>query len=489
MDSKLRTLLFGFIAVITSAVAYFYGTGLHPRWYLTWIAPLPILMFALRSSRRWAAGTAFLAFTLGGLNMLHYYRLVTPLPVTLLILLAPSAFLAGIVVVFATLASRGQLVRATFAVPVLWVAAEYVAEVLSPHSTFGNLAYTQMDFLSVLQIVSITGICSISFLLFLVPASLATITAPGVNREQKTLIVISTLTLLCGVLLFGVHRLHTDAGGNSVTVGLIASDGTVFARGPAVVELVRGYAAQVPLLETKGAEVIVIPEKIGGFGEVEVAATDRILGEAAKLSGVTIVAGLQHLPNLNELRVYGPDGRFEAAYEKHHMLPVFEADLLPGTTRVNMDVPSGRWGFTICKDMDFPKLSREYGRDGAGLLIVPAWDFVQDGWLHGRMAILRGVESGFSIARAPKQGILTVTDSRGRVFAEQETGLSTFSSVVATVPVANQRTFYTKNGDWFAWLDAIFALLLLLSLWMWRRSSTLPAATPDGVKSPVQFIH
>lgn len=35
------------------------------------------------------------------------------------------------------------------------------------------------------------------------------------------------------------------------------------------------------------------------------------------------------------------------------------------------------------------------------------------------MAILRGVESGFSIARAAKQGRLTVSDSRGRVFAWQ----------------------------------------------------------------------
>jgi apolipoprotein N-acyltransferase len=53
----------------------------------------------------------------------------------------------------------------------------------------------------------------------------------------------------------------------------------------------------------------------------------------------------------------------------------------------------------ICKDMDFPKLSREYGKDGTALLIVPAWDFVLDGRLNGRMAILRGVESGFTAAQ------------------------------------------------------------------------------------------
>lgn len=473
MESKLKTARVGCLVIVMSAVGYFYGTGLNPRWYLTWVAPIPMLIFALRASRRWAAAAAFLAFTLGGLNMFHYYRQVTPLFVTLLILLAPAAFLATIVVIFSSFARRGQLVKATFAVPVLWVSLEYLSEVISPHSTFGNLAYTQMDFLPVLQIVSITGIWSISFLLFLFPASIATITAPRVRRRQKAFIALSTLSILCGVLLFGMHRLHTDGGGRRVTVGLIATDAAEFSRGPAAVELVRSYAAQVHSLATRGAEVVVIPEKIGIFTESEVATADGILAEAAKANEVTIVAGLQHLPNLNELRIYGPNGHFEAAYEKHHMLPVFEGDLLPGKARVNVDMPNGRWGFAICKDMDFPKLSREYGQDGAGLLIVPAWDFVQDGWLHGRMAILRGVESGFSIARAPRQGILTATDSRGRVIAEQQTGQSTFGSVVATLPVANQRTFYSRNGDWFAWLDCAFAALLLLSLLLRPRQAVL----------------
>ena len=107
----------------------------------------------------------------------------------------------------------------------------------------------------------------------------------------------------------------------------------------------------------------------------------------------------------NEARIYSPSSPVRV-YEKHHMLPPFESPLKPGTTRTLWKEPSGIWGVTICKDMDFPAMGRDYANDGAGLLLVPAWDFVGDGWLHGRMAILRGVESGFSIARAPKQGIL-----------------------------------------------------------------------------------
>jgi apolipoprotein N-acyltransferase len=144
------------------------------------------------------------------------------------------------------------------------------------------------------------------------------------------------------------------------------------------------------------------------------------------------------------------------------MLPAFESQFTVGTERTSFDEPSGRWGATICKDMDFPKLSRQYGNDGVGLLLVPAWDFNVDGWLHGRMAILRGVESGFSIARAPKQGILTLTDNRGRVLAEAATNSAPFVSLLARVPVQHESTLYARWGDWFAWVNVAFLALTLL---------------------------
>ena len=99
---------------------------------------------------------------------------------------------------------------------------------------------------------------------------------------------------------------------------------------------------------------------------------------------------------------------------------------------------SGNWGLEVCKDLDFPRSSRQYSRDGVSLLIVPAWDFVVDGWLHGRVAMLRGVESGFNIARSAK-GILTATDDRGCVLAERNTIGPSFATAVANIPVRHDR--------------------------------------------------
>ena len=104
--------------------------------------------------------------------------------------------------------------------------------------------------------------------------------------------------------------------------------------------------------------------------------------------------------------------------------------------------------------MDFPRLSREYSRDGIGMLIVSASDFVADGWLHGGIAVLRGVEGGFSIARAADLGILTATDDRGSVLSERDTVRigAPIATVVAEVPVRHDITIYSRLGDWFAWL-------------------------------------
>jgi apolipoprotein N-acyltransferase len=86
--------------------------------------------------------------------------------------------------------------------------------------------------------------------------------------------------------------------------------------------------------------------------------------------------------------------------------------------------------------MDYPDPARQYGQEQVGLLLVPAWDFDIDRFWHGHMAIVRGVENGFTVVRAAKQRLLTVSDSRGRILAEtRTTPQEPFTTLVATMPV------------------------------------------------------
>jgi hypothetical protein len=163
---------------------------------------------------------------------------------------------------------------------------------------------------------------------------------------------------------------------------------------------------------------MVLPEDLGPISPPAAKAAIQILSAAAQRTGAEVVAGLRvgrRPPILNEALVFGPSGELEARYEKHHLIPGLENGIVAGSSITSLPASTGVEGVQICKDLDFPKLSRDYGARDVGLLLVPAFDFDVDGWLHARMAMMRGVESGFSIARAARNGLLTASDNRGRV--------------------------------------------------------------------------
>jgi apolipoprotein N-acyltransferase len=451
-----------------SAAALYFGSGLHPLWWLAWLAPLPVLAVAPRFPRWMAFASGLVAWAAGSLNMWHFYHVVeVPLPVIVLAILLPSLVFAAAVDGFRGCMRRGALLQAAFYVPAVWVAYEYVFSVFSPHSTSGNYAYSQMDFLPIVQVASVTCIWGISFCLMFFPAAVAALANSGVAGGRRIPLAATAAVFFAAVLGYGEWRLHTTPASPTVTVGLVASDipQNLLPKPEAAVRLYHQYAPQVDALAGQGAKVVLIPEKTGRVDAPSLAAIDQEMQSAADRNRVIILIGVLKSPGLhNEARIYTPSTAAPITYDKHHLLPAFESDEIPGVTRTHLDEPSGRWGVAICKDMDFPLLSRQYGNDEVGLLLVPAWDFVADGWQHGRMAILRGVESGFSIARAPKQGILTLTDDRGRVLAERDTSTAPFATLLGEIPVHHDRTLYARFGDWFAWLNLVLLAALLLDL-------------------------
>jgi apolipoprotein N-acyltransferase len=470
-------------AVLASSVLLFLGTGLHDHWPLMWFATLPVLLIAPRVSAGAAFAIAAISWFGGTLNMGRYLRhilvlpfqphagpLVMPVGAAVGLLIVPSCIFGLAVLLWRGFARGGALGRAALALPAVWVTCEYLNAVFSPHGTFGNLAYSQMDCLPVLQTASVLGVWGISFCLFFFPAAVAALASGRGSVHQKRAMAAGAGVALVAVLVFGWWRLHfTPAAEHTVVVGLAASDlprNVVPEEPEAKGRLFRDYAEKVETLAGRGAQVVILPEKLGVVVDPETREIDALFQNSAARGKAAIVLGVIRRSadaKLNEARFYAPDGGAAATYEKHHMLPAFESSFLPGTARTLVREPSGVWGIAICKDMDFPLLGRQYARDGASLLLVPAWDFGDDGWLHGRMAVMRGVESGFSLARAPKEGLLTLSDDRGRILAEQSSGAAPFASVLAAIPIRSGVTLYARFGDWFAWLNIGILVVLLVA--------------------------
>ena len=485
MVSKPSNNLFIVLCLTLSAALFFLGTGLSPFWLLTWLAPIPVLWISSRLSSGEAFLIALSVYALGGLNEWSYSHTVLPTWLVVFILLGTSCLFAIAVVLFRSRIQKEKLWQAALIFPAFWVAAEYIASVLSVHGTFGNISYSQMDFLPIVQIASVTGIWGISFCIFLFAAAAASVLGAGSIRAKAPLTAAVLVFLAC-IFGFGMWRLSTTPKDSpTVKVALIASDEAenMHASTPEqVLTISRRYAEQMKPLTAQGIQLFVLPEHSGPVTDASQPGFDAFFGQLAKQSGAHVAIGIDRSTSTatwNQQRLYSPDGSLTASYNKHHLLRHLE-DETPGTERSVVTEPSGKWGLQICKDMDFPRLSRQYAQDGIGLLIVPAWDFVQDGWLHGRMAVLRGVESGFSIARSAKLGILTATDDRGRVLAERNTLAAPFATVVATIPVRHDATIYARFGDWFAWLNiAALVILLIMPFTASRQNAKFAAQKAD----------
>jgi apolipoprotein N-acyltransferase len=474
--------LLGLAACLSTAALIWFGTGLEPYWPLMWIAPLPVLLYALNASAWATALVSFGAMILGLLNIWGYLHgaLSAPLPILIRIYLIEGVMFVLAVLLFRALALRKAYWSALLAFPAFWVSLEWLLNLTSPHGTGGSLAYTQLGFLPLLQFASITGPWGMTFVLWMFPAAVAIASylrtrAPGEGYR----ILGVTGAVIVVILIFGTVRLLLPPPkGADVKVGLVSSDGPnerVAEEGAPADALFKDYALRVAQLAKEGAAIVVLPEKAAVVVDPDTTRVDQEFQSLADENQVRVVVGVLRVApagaghpaalKYNEARIYTPGERVQS-YDKEHMLPPFESNLTPGTslTVLHPGAAHGAWGVAICKDMDFTQLSRRYGEAGAGLMLVPGWDFFLDWISHGHMAIMRGVESGFGVVRAAKGGSLYVSDNRGRIAAEIKSDAVPFTALLASVPDTHDQTLFLRLGDWFAWVACAVLLLCLAQL-------------------------
>jgi apolipoprotein N-acyltransferase len=430
--------------------------SLQPMWPAAWLAAAPVLAAAVAGPRRgsWMLGAVM--GLIGGASTLGYY-LSVPGPVATVIITALHVLLWGGAVRFAAaMARRLPLAAAVFALPALLAGAETLVLAMSPHGSAGSLAYSQMDALPAVQVAALGGIPAIVFLV-LTPGAwlgLAVGRLMGAELPWRGLVAAGAagLAVTGAGLGYGVWRLGVAEGGPRAPVAMLATDR--FAREPEDWKAV--WAVYGPAAEraAPAGGVLVLPEKIALLSTAQAQVAAEQVADLARRRGATVLVGLEVRDGAGRYRnqavLAGPDGRVRL-YDKQHPVPGLEARDIPGRTDLVVPSPAARLGVAICKDMHFPDLGRSYGGRDAGLMLVPAWDFVSDAWLSDRLTALRGVESGYAVARATREGISSLSDSRGRILAEGASGPG-MTLVTGMAPTVRQPTLYGRVGDLFGWL-------------------------------------
>jgi len=440
-------------------------------WPVAILAPLPILAAAPEMSDWFAARCAFVAYFLGNMALWPAEGFAVPL-VKLALLHAGGAVLFALLVVLHCEAARRWIgLLAALVYPVLATAAWHGIAMLSAQGSWGAPAYWVSAFLPLMQIAAVTGLAGVTFLTAWVPAGLAVAWYRRRWRMQWEIMAAVPLAAFVLVSAVGAVRLFGKDAGAPITIGLAATnqmpaaaDSIEAADAAPVLEL---YAPMVRKLASEGAQVIVLPEKLIGVRPKYEPEMISGFAQMASANHVWLVAGLNEiepLPKRNLAIVISPAGDIAARYYKHHPIPDLERDYAPGDDLTIFDLPQGKAAVAISTDLDFPALGREIANAGARFVFVPAWDWPGSEEIHARMAIAFGIESGLSVARVARQGLVTVSDSRGRVLRQESTFDKDPTMIAFAMPPGSGATFYARHGNWFADLMLLFAAALIALL-------------------------
>ena len=155
------------------------------------------------------------------------------------------------------------------------------------------------------------------------------------------------------------------------------------------------------------------------------------------------------------------------------------AEFARGTEHAVFAHPRHPFAVLICFESIFPDLVRQHVAAGARVLV----NITNDSWFgrsagpyqHALINAMRAVENRTAIARAATSGISLFIDPFGRTY--EATDLFTPAVAVATVPVGQPATFYTRHGDFFAWGCLMISLVALVARFRKPRPAREPEVT------------
>jgi apolipoprotein N-acyltransferase len=463
--------------LIYTAAALAIGGGLwfvvnlEPVWTVAWFVPGLLFALALKTDGWTSRGLVAIASLVGAASNYRYMLTVFPLMGAMLVLLLQTLMWMAI---YGTARRVVHVYRAAWtviALPVSAVAMDTLLAHLTPDGNWGSLAYTQAEALPVVQIASVFGVAGVLFVLMLGNSALALALVYGRRLPRMRTMLGSVAVVIALTVGFGFWRLQSTSRGTPVTFGMAAVDD--FIRGPFTLdsaEVWAQYEAQVQMLAGSGASVVLLPEKIAVLEKVDAERRKAWLGDLARKDKVWLVAGLGVIDagqRRNEAWWFAPDGRLVTNYLKHHLAPP-ERDFVAGQDFAVRDIGGVPYGVAICKDMHFSGFGRELGRRNAGVVLVPAWDFGRDADMAANMTKLRGVESGFTVVRSSREGVLSVSDAYGRVLAAQRSARLPGATLLASVAVGPPlTTLYTRTGDSLGWVCVVAAIALAVAA-RWR---------------------
>jgi apolipoprotein N-acyltransferase len=375
----------------------------------------------------------------------------------------------------------------TLIYPIAATGMDFFSASGSPFGTFGAAAYSQRDFLAIMQVVSVTGLWGITFIFSWFASVVNHVWENGLKSNRIALTFACLLILILGLgfgrTLSAAPAQTAQVAGFSLPVGKMsemldqiqAGDEAGFRQ--TVDELHAMELNQIRTFAQDGADIVTLQEG-AGMGQTD--QVQKLLADAAVIAdeeNIYIVLPTfdlgKEIPE-NIVRVIDPNGKIVLEHVKYGGTQ-FEGTLAGNGILQTVDTPYGKLSAVICWDADFPNAIKQAGEQDVDLLFIPSndWNEVRD--IHAGMAVFRAIENGMSIFRQTGQGVSVVTDAYGReynnpvdVFEENTNGSFAAQQMVET-PIGSVDTIYPVVADTIGNVMLIATLGLVIILWVKRK--------------------
>ncbi|MBN1650790.1 MAG: hypothetical protein JW857_05655 [Bacteroidales bacterium] len=472
INNAKRKKQYAFLYLLIGFISLFFFNG---KWILpiaAFIAPL----FLIRFLRFQKPMKGFLIIVLAGwLSNIFVWKGMMPMSgfFYYLVTLMMSVFTSLSFLLDRIYTQKIKGLVSTLLFPSAYVIMDFITILTVPSGSYGTLVHTQSS-LPLLQLVSITGIWGVTFLITWTASIINWLCDHDFEKKKIYAAFLGFGIPFLLVILWGQYRLaHSD---DTATVRIASINST---KEEARHRMTIDYDTLVEKANNRFLENCATAASSGAkivFGRETIISlpndkeNDFIEKARSIAKQYTIYLGLpirstpQQFPDKNpenKITWISPEGELLFSYHKAKPTYPGECDFGDGIIKY-FDSPYGRIGSAICFDMDFPSLIYQTGKMDIDIMLVPGSDWQEISPYHTFVASVRGIENGFNLVRSSFKGLSASFNYKGELLSSNDYFKTDEIILYSDIPIKGQKTVYSVLGDYFAWLCMLFFVIMTI---------------------------
>jgi apolipoprotein N-acyltransferase len=405
--------------------------------------------------------------------------------------------------------------RALASAPFLWVTVE-LARTRITAFPWELLGYSQTANFALTRITTIVGVYGLSFEILLVNSVFAAaFLAPKERRKWLLVAACGAAAILQAGQLLAPPPVASDHTAMLVQPNIPIQEGAMWTKEYFQATLQDltdvslhppgdGIAGDKSASDESGRhfDLIVWPESPSPFYTNDMLFRDAVSSLARQAQTWVVAGSIGITPAMhnegpgsqifNSAALVSPQGEWVGRYDKMHLVPFGEYLPFPqlfafaggltkevgefqrGFSRAPLDAGGQKLGLFICYESIFPDEVREGPLQGSDVLV----NISNDGWYgdsgawkqHLQQTQMRAIENDRWLLSATNTGMTASIDPHGRIVTA--TARKERTALAAPYALVSGTTFYTRHGDWFAYLCAIISAGTIVARFVQRTNVT-----------------